>query len=527
MKTLALSLTGKEKELSTKIKKTLRVLSFDCLNTQIDFFQQGSQEHDLIVLIEPWEYLCALKHHKKKVCLMLLAIRRFAAELKEQGWHVCLFSIDQEKKKNKNFTEQAFKVLREQFTFEEICVLSPSDFSVESLYKRELEKFSQPITWQENPLFLMKIEEFESWARGRKELTMEYFYRLARKKYNILMEEGKPIGGQWNFDKDNRKPPPSKIAYIEPFKQEPPAQIREVINLIKELFADYYGSIEDFSFATSRQEALAALKYFITKHLGNFGSYQDIMVTDNPWLYHAHLSFYLNLGLITPLECVQAALKAYETSNSPLNSVEGFIRQIIGWREYIRGLYFYQGPEYEKKNYLNAKKSLPEFFWNNKTSLHCLQQSFSQTYQYAYAHHIQRLMIIGNFSLLVGLDPQEVNDWFGLVYADAYPWVHTPNVLGMSLFADGGLLATKPYCSSGSYINKMSNYCSSCQFNVKEKVGPKACPFNSLYWYFLFKHQKTFEKNQRMRMIYATAQKMSPEKKKEIIAQAESFIKSL
>lgn len=519
-------LIGKVRELITK-KSALRLIEFDTLNLELSIFEESSKENDIIVLIEPWEYLIKVNHHKKKVILILSAMRHFAELLKRNGWHVEYYQLSDKKEENTNFTQCSLENLSQKFSFEKIFFTKPSDFHWNQTLTSMLTSLNRPLVRLENNLFLATSDEFELWADSRKDLVMEFFYRTLRKKYQILIDDGQPTGGKWNYDQQNRQRPPSNLDPVEPFRCKPNKTTVKAQKTCEHLFPDSYGCDKDFHFATTTKEAEAALDYFVENHLENFGVYQDIMLQNNPWLYHSHLSFYLNIGLLTPMQCINKALLAYEKQQAPLNSVEGFIRQILGWREYIRGIYWLKMPSYDSLNHLEAQKPLPNFFWNNNSGMNCLDQSFKQTFELAYAHHIQRLMVIGNFSLIAGLNPQQVNEWFFIVYADAYPWVHLPNVSGMSLFADGGLLATKPYASSGSYINKMSNYCKHCAYNVKEKTGAKACPFNYLYWNFLIENREKFEKNHRMRMIYSTLDKMSPEKKADIIKSSEKFLSKL
>ena len=279
--------------------------------------------------------------------------------------------------------------------------------------------------------------------------------------------------------------------------------------------------------AVTREQALEVLDDFITQRLPDFGSYQDAMIADEPFMYHAHIGAYINIGLLAPIEVITRAEQAYYDGHAPLNAAEGFIRQILGWREYIRGIYWHFMPDYADQNALNAKKPLPAFFWDGKTKMRCLSQSIGQTITYAYAHHIQRLMVIGNFSLLAGLSPKEVNEWFLIVYSDAFEWVEMPNVSGMVLFADDGIVASKPYAAGGNYIDKMSNYCKGCHYKVKEKTGETACPFNYLYWNFLLRHEGKLRNNPRLGMIYRTADKMGDEKKAIIRQDAEKFLSSL
>jgi deoxyribodipyrimidine photolyase-related protein len=364
-------------------------------------------------------------------------------------------------------------------------------------------------------------DEFAHWARGKKQLRMEFFYREMRKKYGLLMEaDGTPTGGAWNYDKENRKPPKSGMQIPPRLRHAHSAIAKEVIALVKEHFSHHFGVLEPFNFALTRAQACLELDHFIANLLPHFGDYQDAMLAGEPYLYHSLISSYLNAGLLLPLEICQKAENAYRTGKAPLNAVEGFIRQILGWREYIRGIYWHFMPDYAERNALNATRNLPEFYWTAKTGMFCLAEAVRHTRDHAYAHHIQRLMITGNFALLSGLDVKQVQAWYLAVYADAYAWVEMPNTLGMALFGDGGVVASKPYAASGKYIQRMSNYCTHCAYDPEETLGEKACPFNALYWDFIARHAKMLRTNQRMSYVLAAWDKFTPEKQKAIRAQA-------
>ena len=341
------------------------------------------------------------------------------------------------------------------------------------------------------------------------------------------MDGKDPVGGAWNYDSENRQPP--KEGLFPPSRHiTPPDPVTEdVLSLVETEFADHFGTLDGFDFAVRREDALNVLERFITERLSLFGTYQDAMVDGEPWMYHAHIGLYLNAGLLLPIEAIKAAEKAYEQGFAPLNAVEGFIRQILGWREYVRGIYWLKMPDYANLNFLEANRKLPDFFWSAETKMRCLNQAVTETRDNAYAHHIQRLMVLGNFALIAGINPEEVNHWFLSVYADAYEWVELPNVSGMTLFADGGTLASKPYAASGAYINRMSTYCKNCHYKVSAKSGKTACPFNYLYWDFLIRNAETLSKNPRMGMPYRTLAKMDNEKRQTIISDAASFLEGL
>ncbi|MDC0857428.1 cryptochrome/photolyase family protein, partial [Rickettsiales bacterium] len=409
----------------------------------------------------------------------------------------------------------------------EIIITKPSNHKILQIVKSWQKQFNIKTIITDDNRFLATDAEFQDWAKGKKQLRMEFFYRLMRSKYNILMQGNKPIGGKWNYDADNRKSPDINLLIPKPYYTKHNQITKASIALVEQLFNDNFGDIEPFHFATKRGEALKVLEHFIETRLKNFGDYQDAMIEGEPWMFHSHISFYLNSGLLTALECVKKAETAFNNGSAPLNAVEGFIRQIIGWREYIRGIYWLKMPEYKSVNFFNAKNNLPEFYWTADTKMNCLKQAVSETKANAYAHHIQRLMVLGNFALIAGINPDEVNEWFLIVYADAYEWVELPNVTGMILFADGGYLASKPYASGGSYINKMSNYCKNCSYKISHKTGDKACPFNYLYWDFLERNRDKLSSNHRIGMMYKVYDRMKPENQKAIKNDSNEFLKSL
>ncbi|MFK7803373.1 MAG: cryptochrome/photolyase family protein, partial [Anaerolineae bacterium] len=325
----------------------------------------------------------------------------------------------------------------------------------------------------------------------------------------------------------NRKKIPKNHPIPKRERFAPDKTTQEVIDLVAERFADHFGDLDDFGWAVTRPDALEALDHFVAVCLPQFGDYQDAMQTEQDFLFHSVISPYINVGLLDPREVCEAALAAYRQGDAPIHAVEGFVRQILGWREYVRGIYWLKMPEYKATNFLAAGRPLPEFYWTGETDMHCLADTIRATKKNAYAHHIQRLMITGNFALLTGIDPEWVNEWYMIVYADAFEWVELPNTHGMALHADGGFLGSKPYAASGSYINKMSNYCGSCSFSPKIKLGDGACPFNYLYWYFLMVNAENLSRNPRMGMPYRTLSKMTAEKRADIMANAEAFLQSI
>jgi deoxyribodipyrimidine photolyase-related protein len=390
------------------------------------------------------------------------------------------------------------------------------------------ETLGVPIAILPDTRFLATHTEFAAWAKGKKQLRMEFFYREMRVKYGILLDEnGKPTGGAWNYDKENRKPPKEGLMPPKRLVHTKSEITREVLKLVKERFSHHFGTLEPFHFAVTRPQALREVDHFIEELLPNFGDYQDAMVAGQPFLYHSLIAAYLNAGLLLPLEICQKAEDAYHANKAPLNAVEGFIRQILGWREYVRGIYWHLMPEYGRRNSLNAIKHLPDFFWTAETNMFCMAETIRHTRDHAYSHHIQRLMITGNFALLAGLDVKEVQDWYLAVYADAYEWVEMPNTLGMALFGDGGVVASKPYAASGKYIQRMSNYCTQCTYDVEKSTGENACPFNALYWDFMARNEKALRGNQRMPFVFTTWDKFGPDKQQAIQQQAVHLFKKL
>ena len=482
-------------------------------------------QNDLILMCEVRSEATYVKHHKKKIAFLFSAMRHFAADLSQKGFNVKYVKFDDPLNSGSLYGEVERELCASNYT--DVVVTSPAEYRLASEMKTWSDRLSVPVTIKEDNRFLCTSHEFETWAAGRKQLRMEYFYREMRRKYSVLMQDGHPIGGQWNYDSENRKPPKDGLNIPQTYKSEPDQITQDVIDLVEQHFADHFGDLLPFHFAVTREQALAALDDFINRRLATFGDYQDAMIQGEPWMFHSHIGFYLNCGLLDPLECIQKAEQAYHNGTVPLNATEGFIRQILGWREYVRGIYWLKMPAYKSTNFLKANRQLPDLYWTAETQMNCLRQCVTETKQNAYAHHIQRLMVLGNFALLTGLNPDEVNEWYLLVYADAYEWVELPNVTGMVLFADGGVVASKPYASSGAYINRMSNYCKSCRYKVTKKNGPDACPFNYLYWDFLKRNEDKFRGNPRMGLIYKNLDRMDVEKTDAIASDSQQFFKAL
>jgi deoxyribodipyrimidine photolyase-related protein len=375
--------------------------------------------------------------------------------------------------------------------------------------------------------FLCPLDWFEDYRRDRKSLRQEYFYREMRRMHDVLMEGDSPVGGEWNYDKKNRESfgPGGPPEIRRPRSFGPDDVTADVLRLVEATFPEHPGSLAEFDWTVTRTEALAALDDFTGNRLADFGTYQDAMWTDEPFLFHSRLSAALNLKLLRPAEVIRAAEDAWEAGEAPLNAVEGFVRQILGWREYVRGVYWSYMPEYLEMNELGAELDLPWFYWTGQTEMNCLARCIGQTLQYGYAHHIQRLMVTGLFALLLGVRPQAVHRWYLAVYVDALEWVELPNTLGMSQFGDGGLMASKPYAASGKYINRMSNYCDDCPYDPAQRTGEEACPFTTLYWDFLIRNAERLEENPRMGLQLRNAERLDADEKKAIRDSA-SDIKS-
>ena len=507
------------------MSKTLRLILGDQLSQSLSSLGDIDRESDIVLMCEVMGEVTYVRHHKKKVAFILSAMRHFADTLCEQGISVDYVTLD-DPENSGNFTgEVARAVTRHDAS--RLIVTVPGEFRVlEDMQNWETD-LGIVVEIRQDDRFLCSPEMFENWAAGRKQLRMDFFYREMRRHHDVLMVEGKPVGGKWNYDVENRERPDPSQQVPAPLQFSPDETSRTVLNLVGHYCADHFGELDEFGLAVTREQALQVLEHFIVNRLPLFGMFQDAMIEGEPWMYHSHIGFYLNVGLLGPGEVITSAQNAYEAGIAPLNSVEGFIRQILGWREFVRGIYWLKMPGYASENFLAADRPLPDFFWTGDTQMNCLRQSIGQTQKYAYAHHIQRLMVLGNFALLAGLAPKFVNEWYLIVYADAFEWVELPNVSGMVLFADGGYLASKPYAAGGAYINRMSNYCQNCRYKVAEKTGGDACPFNYLYWHFLIKNRDRLGNNARLAMIYRSLDRMSEEKQQTIMDDARQFLNGL
>ncbi|MCH1516628.1 MAG: cryptochrome/photolyase family protein [Alphaproteobacteria bacterium] len=504
---------------------TLRLILGDQLTPDISSLRDADKSNDIILLCEVFAEAVYVKHHQKKIAFLFSAMRHFAAKLSESGWHVDYVRLDQ-KGNSHSFSGEVVRAVARHEP-QSVIVTCPSEWRVLEEMRNWETTLPCAVELRDDDRFYCTLDEFASWAEGRKQLRMEYFYRELRRKTGILMSENEPIGGQWNYDAENRGRAPDDLEVPKRTSFVPDDITNEVLHLVENRFGAHFGRLRPFEFAVTHEQAAYVLDRFIAERLPLFGIYQDAMVEGEAFMFHAHIGLYLNCGLLSPQQAIIAAENAYHAGAAPLNATEGFIRQILGWREFVRGLYWLKMPDYADQNALEAHRPLPAFFWTADTKMNCLKQCVSETRDHAYAHHIQRLMVLGNFALLAGLSPKDVNEWFMIVYADAYEWVELPNVSGMALYADGGVLASKPYASGGAYIERMSNYCRSCHYNVKQKTGEQACPFNYLYWDFLIRHQDRLSSNARMGMMYRTLSKMTDEKRATILADSQRFLSEL
>ncbi|MEG3123731.1 cryptochrome/photolyase family protein [Sphingomonas sp. GB1N7] len=498
----------------------------DQLSETLASLREVDRADAIVLLMEVRAETHYVRHHKKKIALIFSAMRHFADELRQAGWTVDYVALD-DPANTQSFTGEVRRAA-ERHKASSIRMVAGAEYRVRQIQDEWADRTGLPVEILEDDRFVCPLSDFYTWAQGRKEYRMEYFYRDMRRRTGLLMTaEGKPEGGAWNYDKDNRETPPRGLNYPSPSRFVPDEITDAVLTLVAAEFGDHFGDLLPFELPVTRGQARQALAHFIATALPDFGRYQDAMVAGQDYLYHSILSPCLNIGLLCPLEVCEAAVAAYERGDAPLNSVEGFVRQIIGWREYMRGMYWWDMPKFAGRNALAAERPLPEFYWTGETDLRCLSESVGQTKREAYAHHIQRLMVLGNFALIAGVSPQAVSDWFLVVYFDAYEWVELPNVVGMSQFADGGMIASKPYASGGAYINRMSDYCGRCRYDVKQKTGPDACPFNALYWDFLARHEKRLAGNIRMGNMYATWRRMSDEARADYRASAAAFLETL
>ncbi|MEM1404350.1 MAG: cryptochrome/photolyase family protein [Pseudomonadota bacterium] len=478
--------------------KTLRLILGDQLSAKLPTFEQADAGRDVILMAEVADEASYVPHNRHKLVLIFSAMRHFAGRLRERGFHVIYRSLDE----GLSSLEEAVAAALKETGAEEVAVTECGEYRLQRAMESWESSLGVAVHVLDDTRFLSSKADFAHWAAGRKQLRMEYFYRDMRRRYELLMtSEGKPEGDQWNFDADNRKGWRAQRDVPERLKTRVDEITQSVIDMVLARFPDNPGDLSEFRFAVTEEGAHAHFDSFCDVALAEFGTYQDALADESPWMFHSLISMYINIGLLDPLEVCQRVETEWREGKCSLSAAEGFIRQILGWREYVRGLYWFAMPEYAERNTFAATRPLPEWFWSGDTDLRCLSQALKQSLDLGYAHHIQRLMVIGNFALLAGLDVEEVCQWYLAVYVDAFEWVELPNTLGMALHGDRGMMASKPYAASGKYIQRQGNHCAKCRYDPKKTTGEGACPYNSFYWHFIDRHREYLRKNARMGLI--------------------------
>ena len=514
----------------------LRLILGDQLNARHNWFRE-KDANTLYVIAELHQEQKYVLHHVQKICAFFKAMQSFAEALQEAGHAVLYLSLD-DTADFETLPELLFH-LCQHYQCSQFEYQRPDEYRLLEQLRQLPDYFSDKATADieikecDTEHFLVPYSELENYFKAGKHVRMENFYRAMRKRFNILMEDDQPLGGKWNYDAENRQALKQADLKLIPEPLVFSNSVNDILQRLKKHKIRHFGQASpDLLWPCTRRQALDLLEHFCRHCLPHFGEFQDAMTdqSEHAWsLYHSRLSFALNSKILHPMQVIERVIEEYHHNQDVISlaQVEGFVRQILGWREYVRGMYWLNMPDVAQSNHLQAKQALPEWFWTGETRMNCLSQAIKQSLDYAYAHHIQRLMITGNFALLAGLQPDAVDAWYLGIYIDALEWVELPNTRGMALFADGGLIATKPYAASGNYISKMSDYCASCQYQVKQKTGDGACPFNSLYWHFLYRHQDKFLSNPRMAFPYKTWQRMSDEQQQALLEQADSYLEDL
>ncbi len=494
----------------------------DQLTPSLSALRAADKTQDVVIMAEVRDEATYVRHHKKKIAFTFAAMRHFAQELQADGWNVVYSRYDDPAASES--IPAALLTQAQAFKTDKVLTTQCGEHRLRSAIT------DTPLAIETLPddRFISTTENFNTWADGRKQLRMEYFYRDMRRKTGLLMEGDRPEGGHWNYDKDNRKPAKRDLFFPRQLEHTPDQITETVLDLVEQHFPKHPGNLRPFLLATDRQGAERSAATFFETALPLFGDFQDAMLSGEAFLYHSVLSTYLNAGLLDARQLCDQAAAAYAAGKAPLNAVEGYIRQILGWREFVRGIYDREGPNYTARNHLSATGALPPFYWDpSATDMACVKSAVAQTLEYGYAHHIQRLMVTGTFALLAGVDPYALHEWYLAVYTDAYEWVEVPNVIGMSQFADGGVLASKPYAASGAYISRMSDYCAGCAYSVRKRRGPGACPFNPLYWDFLVRNREKLAGNPRMTQMYRTWDKMDEVSRAETLHSAAEILTKL
>lgn len=496
----------------------LRLVLGDQLSDGLSALSDLDPDLDVVLIAEVRAETDYVRHHKRKLALLFSAMRQFAERLGERGITVRYVRLDAAEN-TQTVAGEVLRALSGQ-PFDGVVRTACGEWRLEQALLALGAATGLPVEVREDDRFICGRSEFAAWAADKAELRMEFFYREMRRKTGLLMDGGKPVGGRWNFDKDNRRRLPASVTPPPRIVVPPAPATLEAIADVDRWFPDNWGSLADFGYPTNPEEAEAVLAHFLAAGLPRFGDFQDAMKAGDPFLFHGLISAAMNCGLLDPLEVCRRAEAEYRAGRVPLNAVEGFIRQILGWREFVRGIYWLKMPEYRLRNALQANNSLPWFYWSGETDMACVKDVVEVTRAHAYAHHIQRLMITGQLAMLLGVHPDEINDWYMVVYADAYEWVELPNTHGMATYADGGIMASKPYAASGAYINRMSDYCGGCVYEVRQRLGPQACPFNALYWDFLIRNRAYLAGNPRIGAMFKQIDRMTSEHRDEIAAEA-------
>ncbi len=510
--------------------RTLALVLGDQLDRESALWDGFDPEQDVVWMAEVAEESTHVWAHKVRIAFFLAAMRHFRDDLIERGYRVDYRELPgksdgRTKVGGEETLAAALHDAIDRLKPERLAIVHPGEWRVRDAIRAVAEEAGLELEELDDTHFYTTPEDFAEHAKGRKQVRLEYFYRELRKRFEVLMEDGDPTGGAWNFDKENRgsfgKNGPGDLR--SPRSSNPDETTQAVLDLVNERFAEHPGSLERFDWPVTVGDARRALTDFIKHRLPDFGNYQDAIWEGEPWLYHSRLSAAMNLKLLNPREVVDAAVEAYHAGDAQINAVEGFVRQILGWREYVRGIYWNHMPEYLDRNALEADQPLPDFYWTGDTEMACLRDAIGQTLEYGYAHHIQRLMVTGLFSMLLGVDPRRVHEWYLAVYIDAVEWVELPNTLGMSQYGDGGLMASKPYCATGKYISRMSNHCKGCRYDPGKAIGEDACPFTTLYWDFLARHRERLRGNNRMAMQLKNVDRKDPEELIAIRRQADEL----
>ncbi len=495
----------------------------DHASAAFDGFDPG---RDRVLMIEAAGESTLVWSHKARTALFLSAMRHFADALRGRGWTVDYRALGDGD--SEDLVDILAARLRDHVP-RKMVLVEPGEWRLEQAIRALCERERVALDLRDDLHFMISRTGFADWAKKYRQPRMEFFYRMMRERHGVLMDGDEPAGGRWNFDADNRsgfgRKGPGLVP--PPLRFEPDAITREVIAEVEVRFADHPGSTADFDWPVTREQALAALADFVSHRLELFGHHQDAMWTGQPWLWHARLSAAMNLKLLSPREVVAAAVSAWRERGLPLQSVEGFVRQVIGWREFIRGMYWLDMPRMRDANHYGHARALPRWYWTGVTGMNCMRATIGQTLRHGYAHHIQRLMVTGQFALLAEIAPQQVEDWYLAVYVDAVEWVELPNVAGMALYADGGRFTSKPYVASGAYIQRMSNYCDGCRYSPSARSGEAACPVTVLYWHFLDRHEAEFAANPRTALMAKNLQKLAPAERTAISERARQMLDGL